>query len=299
MKSLWVAVCTIAWTVSPLTALAAEREIIVYGQNAPEWNRSLGVTATRGSCNGPVETCMSTIGALLAGQHTSRFYLNLFDEPKTNLARAAAYSERSLAEPRLRELGIDDFPDHFNGWCRDASAPCDAYLGQLIDATKSKNPALAFGVTIYEDQIDALLANPRLTKALRGRIDLVHLFFHDRRNGPAFESWLSRIKQAFPRARVIGGSYPYDRLDYEKCADKAACVPAEARELQEKTLRVEAKLLATGAIAGIEFYPGHFGWEERWPAWDNPRICKPEHKAACIANTKAMHADAAAILRAK
>jgi hypothetical protein len=294
MKSLLVLLSVVS-----LKAFAAEREIIVYGQNAPEWNKNLGVTATRSACNGTVDFCMTSMAALMAGQHTSRFYLNLFDDPKTNLERAKGFGERSLAEPRLRELGIDDFPDHWNGWCHNASVPCEGFLRQIIENAKSKNPALKFGVTIYEDQIAGLLANPRFTADLRGRIDNVHLALHDRNNGPRFETYLAQIKRAFPRAQVIGVSYTYDRLDYEKCTSPSGgCGAVEARELNKKLLRVQARLLKEGVLAGIEFYPGHFGWEEKWPAWNDPKICKPERKADCIENTRVMHGDAVAILKA-
>jgi hypothetical protein len=292
MKSL-----LILFSVVSLKAFAAEREIIVYGQNTPQWNQKLGTTATRGACNGTVDFCMTSMAALMKGQNTAHFYLNLFDDPKTNLERAKGFGERSLAEPRLRELGIDDFPDHWNGWCR-GNPQCDTYLKQLIENTKAKNPALKFGVTIYEDQIAALLANPRFTADLRGRIDNVHLALHDRNNGPRFETYLAQIKQAFPRAQVFGVSYTYDRLDYEKCASPGGCGAVEARELNKKLLRVQARLLKEGVLAGIEFYPGFFGTEDKWAAWNDAKICKPERKADCIENTKVMHGDAVAILKA-
>jgi hypothetical protein len=273
-------------------ALAQAREIIVYGQNTPEWNKALGATATRSACNSTPEGCMKTVAALLQGQHTSRFYLNLWDDPKVIAENAAQYSKFSLEEPRLHELDIDDFADHFTGWCR--SLRCEDLLRQVIENTKSKNRNLKFGITIYEDQLSGLLANPRFTPDLRKRIDTVHLFFHTRSNGPNFEAYLKQIKQNFPNARVIGGSYPYDRIDYEKSRNSTA----EERDLQKRTLRVETRLLSEDAIAGVEFYPGHFGMEERLTLWNDPHECKPERKQACIENTKAMHNDAEMLLRA-
>ena len=276
-------------------ALAEEREIIVYGQNAPEWNRKLGATATRSSCSAPPAACLSSMAALLEGQQTSHFYLNLLDDAKI-AERAAELSQRSLEEPRLRELSIDDFADHFNGWCHAQGPRCAAFLRRIIDNTKGRNKALQFGVTIYEDQLAQLLADPNFPADLRGRIDAVHLYFHDRRNGPRFEDYLKQIKAAFPQAKVFAGSYAYDRLDYEKCAD---CTPAGHRELQRQTLRLEARLLREGRISGIEFYPGHFGWEEKLPAWSDPRVCRPERRSACVENTKAMHDDVLPILKSK
>jgi hypothetical protein len=279
-------------------ALAEEPEVVVYGQNAPEWNQKLGVSATRSSCSAPVDSCMSSMAALLKGQKTGHFYLNLLDDPKI-AARAAELSARSLGEPRLRELDVDDFADHFNGWCHAQGRGCEGFLRRIIESTKARNRALRFGITVYEDQLAELLGNPSFTSELRGSIDSVHLYFHDRRNGPRFETYLKQIKAGFPNARVFGGSYPYDRIDYEKCTLPAACVPVEQRELQKETLRVETRLLKQGEIAGIEFYPGHFGWEERLPAWDDARSCKPARRSECIENTRVMHGDVGAILKSK
>jgi hypothetical protein len=282
---------------SALSQGAPAQEIIVYGQNAPAWNKSLKVTATRGSCDGTSSNCMTQMAALMTGQNTSHFYLNLFDAPKLIGARAAEYGQQSLADPRLREIGIDDFLDHFNGWCLSPALRCGAFLQQMIESAKSKNPALLFGITVYEDQIAALLANPRLTEPLRDHVEVVHLYVHKRANGLQFETYLAQIKQAFTHAAVIGGSYPYDRLDYEKCDPSAGpCDAASARELQRQTLAIQVRLLRQGALAGLEFYPGFFGWEETWPSWNNPLVCNPARVAECIANTKEMHADVLAAL---
>jgi hypothetical protein len=286
----------VALLVSGSQANAQAPEIIVYGQNAPAWNQKLGVTATRSSCNAPVDTCMTSMAALMNGQHTSRFYLNLYDDAKI-VERAAELSRRSLQEPRLVELAVDDFADHWNGWCRAQGPACGAFLRRIIESTKARNRALRFGVTLYEDQLEGLLAHPSFTQDLRDRIDNVHLYFHARENGPRFEKYLARIKQAFPNARVIGGSYPYDRLDYEKCAVPAVCVPVEQRELQKETLRLEVGLLRKGLISAIEFYPGHFGWEDRLPAWNDPKACRPSRTAECVENTRVMHGDVLPILK--
>ena len=127
----------------------------------------------------------------------------------------------------------------------------------------------------------------------------MHLYFHDRRNGPRFGDYLKQIKTAFPRAAVFGGSYAYDRLDYEKCAEPASCNAAAQRELQRETLRIEVRLLRRGEIAGIEFYPGHFGWEDRLPAWNDPKVCRPSRKSECVENTKQMHSDVPLILKSR
>lgn len=167
-------------------------------------------------------------------------------------------------------------------------------MNQIIDNTKSSNPKLKFGLTIYETEIASLLANPKFTPEIRRRIDIVHLYIIDRANGPNFESYLKQVNEGFPNAKVIAGAYPYDRIDYERCHN---CSPVEARDLQKRTLRVEVQLIRAGSLAGIEFYPGFFGLEDRWPGWDSPRNCAPERRQQCIDETKTMHGDALMILR--
>lgn len=273
------------------SASGQTREIVVYGQNAPSWNQQMGVTATRGTCNLSPEACMKTVETLLQQQHTSHFYLNLIADPETVLNYASQYSNASIAEPRLYEITLDDFPDHFNAWCRTPGVKAGALLSEVIKRTKSRNPRLRFGVTIYEDQISGLLANPAFTLELRSRIDTVHLFVHYRANGPRFETYVRRIKQDFPNASVIAGSYPYDRIDYRTCApaSHAHCSTAQELELFKQTLNIQVRMLQLGVVSGIEFYPGFFGWEENYGGWADPNQCLSRRKQDCIDNTKAMH----------
>ena len=270
-------------------ANAQTREIIVDGQNAPEWNQWLGVTATRGSCNLPPEGCMQQVEALLKSQHTRHFYMNLWDDkdPQSILDRATYYSNASLSEPRLYEVGIDDFTDHFNNWCVMSAIRCDSFLGEVIAAVKSQNKALKFGLTLYEDQLPSLLANRRFTPALRNQIDTVHMVLHQRQNGPQFESYVNEVKHKFPNAQVIAASYHYDRIDYVKCGG-VRCSAAQELDFYKQTLKLQLTLLQQGVVSGIEFYPGYFGWEEKWPSWDNPKVCSPARKQDCIDNMKAM-----------
>jgi len=272
---------------------AEEPDIIVYGQNAPEWNKNLGVTATRGSCSSEAEVCIKNVGLLLAGQHTKHFYLNLPTDPVKSLSYASFYSKASKTEPRLYEVDLDDFSDHFTVWCR-TNPHCDRVLNEIIDNVKSANAKLKSGLTIYEDDIPILQANPHLTPEIRNKVDTIHLYIHERANGPKFERYLKQIKEMFPNAKAIAGVYAYDRLDFEKCH---GCSAAEARDLQKQTLREQVRLLQSGALVGLEFYPGHFGWEEKWEGWNDPAECAPGRKEQCAENTKAMHNDAVMILR--
>lgn len=272
-----------------ISAHGQAREIIVEGQDSPEWNQKLGVTATRGSCNLPPEGCIKTVPLLLASQHTSRFYLNIWDDlnSKTILERTAYYSQASLTTPGLYELDIDDFVDHFNGWCHTPGQGCDVLLGQIISATKSRNKALRFGVAIYEDQLTQVLDNPRFTPALRDQIDSVHLYLHQRQNGPEFESYVNQVGHHFSHAQVIAGAYHYDRIDYTKCG-ALPCTPAQELNYYTQTLKLQLTLLEHQVVNGIEFYPGGFGLEDKLSFWNDPRICAPARRQQCIDNTKAM-----------
>jgi hypothetical protein len=268
-------------------AHAQSREVIVYGLNTPQWNQKLGVTSTRSSCNLSPEGCVQVIPKLLNSQGTVRFYLNILDAPDI-LNRTAYYSQASLSEPRLYELDIDDFIDHFNGWCHRPGVSCTALLAQVIANTKSRNPALKFGVTLYEDQLASLLANPQFTPQLRGEIDTIHLYMHLRQDGPHFESYVNTIRHAFPNAQVIGGAYPYDRIDYVNCGAPRCDADGE-RTTYQQTLKTELVLLQHGVINGIEFYPGSFGLEDKIAMFNDPRECSPERRQECIDSTKQMH----------
>lgn len=269
-------------------AYGQTQEIILDGQNAPGWNKKLGVTAIRGSCNLSPEECVASVAVLLKGQNVSRFYLNILDDPKTIVTRTTYYSKASLSQPGLVELDIDDFVDHFNGWCKATpGVQCDKLLGEVIAATKSNNPALKFGLTIYEDQLDSLLANPRFTPALRDHIDTVHLALHQRQNGPRFESYVNIVNHKLPNAKVIAGSYHSDRIDYIKCGN-VRCSAEQEFDLYKQTLKLQLTLLEHKVISGIEFYPGYFGMEEKWKYWDDPRICASARKQQCIENSNKM-----------
>jgi hypothetical protein len=276
---------------SSASVAAQTREVIIYGQNTPAWNQKIGVTGTRGTCNLAPVKCIQTVKTILDEQHTSRFYLNLVADPKTVADYAALYSRASLSEHRLYEITLDDFPEHFNTWSRMPGVTADALLGQVIDRTKSVNPNLKFGVTIYEDQIDSLLANPRFVASLRNRIDTIHLYVHFRADGPLFEAYVLRIKQNFPFSSVIAGSYPYDRIDYWACApsSRAHCTSAQELDLYKQTLKIQVRLLEQGVVRAIEFYPAFFGMEEKYGGWSDPRQCSPERKQICIDNTKTLH----------
>ncbi len=263
-----------------------QARLIIAGQNTPEWNRKLGVNAMRGSCNLAPADCMNDVSGLLTGQHTNLFYLNIWDDANIG-SRAAYYSAASLSEPRLCELDIDDFIDHFNNWCLRSRISATRLLSEVITRTKSKNKMLKFGLTLYEDQLASLLANPSFTPALANEIDTIHLCLHRRENGLKFANYVALVQRNFPNAVVIAVSYSYDRIDYIS-GPNGPWTPAQELDLYKRTLKIQLELLQKGIVGGIEFYPGRFGFEDHWPGWDDPKICKPWRKEDALKNTRAM-----------
>lgn len=261
--------------------------VILSGQNPVEWNKRLGVNATRGSCNLSPEACMKQAEDLMRGQQTNQFYRNLQEDPNTILSYAAYDSQASVTDPRLVEVALDDFTDHFNGWCKTPKVRCDQLLAQVIATSKSKNKNLKFGLTLYEDQLSSLFANPHFTPALRAQIDLVHLYIHQRQNGPRYASYVAQVKQNLPNAQVIAGAYPFDRVDYIKCGN-GPCSAAQEQNYYKQTLQIQLNLLKDGSVVGLELYPGYFGREDKWPHWNEANICSPNRKQECIDSTKAM-----------
>jgi hypothetical protein len=292
IRKLALLVCVI--TLFSVMGNAADREIVVFGQNTSERNLQLGVTSTRTSCSLSAQECIESGRKLLAGQKTKKLYLNLPVQATKIETYAAYYSKASLDDQWVYELAVDDFLDHFREWCLEPGISCESLLNRVIDKTKLSNSKLQFGVTIYENEIDQILANPHLNSDLRKRIDTVHLYMFIRADGSNFQRYVGQIKRAFPKAKIIGGSYSYDRLDYEPCKN---CSSLNARALHKQLLQDELHLLESGVIFGIEFYPGFFGLEDKWPSWDDPRMCAPTRKQQCIDNTKVMHEDAGILLR--
>lgn len=266
-------------------------DIIIFGQNSPTWNRQMGVAGTRTSCSDSPTGCLTALQQLLTGQGTHRAYLNLPIALKTAISSAQSYSELASTFPALVELSIDDFGDTFRNWCAAPNADCTDELAKIITTMKSQTSNLGFGITVYEDQLESAVQNPRLPPSLRELVDTIHLAIHYRGNGPQYAYYVTTVKNAFPRARIMAVSYAYDRIDYVPCSANSTvmCSLNEELHLFQQTLQTQLDLLSHHAIDGLEFYPGYFGIESLWPGWRNPRICKPERVDGCISNTTLMH----------
>jgi hypothetical protein len=115
----------------------------------------------------------------------------------------------------------------------------------------------------------------------------VHLYLHQRQNGPKFESYVNEVRHHFAKAQVIAGAYHYDRMDYLNCGP-VRCTPAQELNYYAQTLKLQLTLLQHQVVNGIEFYPGNFGWEDKWASWGDPKMCAPARRQECIDNTKSM-----------
>jgi hypothetical protein len=147
------------------------------------------------------------------------------------------------------------------------------------------------GVTIYQDQLTSgALDHLQLSDTSRRSIGFVHLYPHYRKERKPVADYIAQAKQAFPNAKVILGNYAYDRREYLPCSpdDHARCSREEEISLFDQNLREGLRIVRSGAVAGIEFFPGNFGFEDSWKGWNNARACKQGERSACVQNTLAM-----------
>jgi hypothetical protein len=255
--------------------------------NLPQWNKTLGVVQTRQSCSeaeAPGQ-CLKFVGGV-AKANNVKVFLAIKLNTSTSIDYASAYSRLSLNAPYLFEIGIDDFVDQYKALFSSTSQPA-GLLSTVISNVKSANPSLKFGAQ-----------EAKLPASLRSQFEYIHLFIHYRENGPNFESYVQQVKRMFPKARIIAGSYAYDRRYYLPCHPSGpACSTEQELDLYEKSIVLQAQLMRAGIIDSIEFYPGYFGHEDQIPG-QNPKYCARGDSAACVANTKTMREAAAAALGA-
>jgi hypothetical protein len=87
------------------------------------------------------------------------------------------------------------------------------FVSDVIGTTKSENPDLAFGVTIYEDGLRPCGADK--PAGVAARADLICASVCALRGRCAeFRSNVATAKNIFPNAKIIAGAHPYDRINY-------------------------------------------------------------------------------------
>lgn len=272
-------------------------KITSWAQNTPDGIAEFGIVQVRTACDAAPETCVKRVPALERSEGIRQVAINLA-MPRADAEQlrdyVARYAVLSATTPGLVEVGIDDY----YAFMRRNNI---TNFTEVVESTRSADPRLRFGTTVYEDELDGIAASPSLfPEALLRRIDRIYLYLHYRQNVKDYARFVARARELFPNAEIFGGSYAYDRINYIACAegpDTAPCSREREIDLFRQSLVQQVAMMRSGTLAGIEFYPGQFGREDAWNGWDNPRICHADRKAECIENTKEMRRIAAAILK--
>jgi hypothetical protein len=257
--------------------------------NTPDWDNRLHVSGIMIGCSSEPASCLKFAASRVAQRPGQKVFLSTDFKPEVAVKYAQEYSKLSLQNPFLQEIKIDDFVAQYTHLFSSGVADPNSMLNSMIDAVKSQNRALHFGITLYENEIDSpYLKEPKMTASTRSKVDSVHFFLVYRANVENYESYVRQVKKLFPNAKVIAGAYAYDRISYIACSQYSSrkCSPAEEIKLFRQTLDTQVRLLKSGEVEWIEFFPGAFGMEDEWKGWDrDPRTC-PGRKQECINNTK-------------
>ena len=277
--------------------------IMTWGENVSSWNEALGVDGMREACSIYPTKCEPYLDNLANLSGAKSYYVSFPLDPSTSVSWAKEYSTLSLSHKMMVEIGFDDFVNRIEDDQIAGTLPNPAaFVSNVIAATKSANPNLAFGVTIYEDSLThAVLTNAVLPASLRAEIKYVHLFVHYREDAPNYASYVATAKSIFPNATIIAGAYPYDRMDYLPCAYKGTvhCTWSQEQSLYKELLQIQANLLKQGTVHGLEFFFGYFGDPQDWPTWtSSTRICAPTRLSTCYENTATLQNITLDVLRA-
>ena len=265
-------------------------KIITWGENAPEWNRILHLGALRVGCSDPPSSCADYAQKAAKSQGVDKVFLAILLKPDQTPAYAREYSQLSLKDPALYEVGFDDFV----GQCEHQKLPIAAMsslLNGIAQGLKQLNPNLHLGITVYEDELtSSTFPLSQLDEQFRKSVDFVHLYPHYRKEAESFPAAVQQARQIFPAAKIIAGVYAYDRRDYLPCTrgGPAPCTNQEEINLFAQSFKERLGMLGNSGVEWLEFYPGSFGSEAQWSQWKQPRMCRPERLRECIENTKAM-----------
>lgn len=281
-------------------ATARDAHIYTWIGNTPAWDRKLHISGYRMGCDdGDPQGCVRDATQAVEQEGLTRIFLSMPVDPERTPGDAREYSRLSVSRPFLAEAGFDDFIGRYGKLFLRPGIDPPSWLRGVIHNVKSDNPHLAFGITLYEDELDSpFLRAPQLPADIAQSVDYVHLFLHYRRDAPLYAAYIERAKALFPRAKIIAGLYAYDRVNYIPCspASQQPCTPAEEILLYKQAVSIAAQLLKDGRIVGIEFYPGFFGKENEWGGWKHTDYCSPWRVKECVENTRIMRKNTATIL---
>ena len=288
---LLMALLTLFYGISEPAFGASGGKVITWGANTREWNRQLGVDALRLGCSSAPATCVNDADHSARAQGVKSAYLSILLNAGNSPLDARVYSQLSLRDPVLYEVGFDDFVSQ----CERQKLPADALNTLLKDFArqlKSVNPNLHLGLTIYMDQLSSgsSFSLLNLNQEFRSQVDYIHLYPHYRKEAQPLSVVVEKAKQVFPNAKIIAGAYAYDRRDYLPCVrgGSGPCSNEEEVSLFRSLFEEQWAMLRSGVVTAIEFYPGSFGTEEEWSGWENPRSCRAGRRQECVANTRDM-----------
>lgn len=280
------------------TSTSHRWQIVTWASNTKEWNSRLHVTGYRIGCGNDPEQCVHRGEVDTKRDSIENIYISMPLKAGISAADASAYSALSRNNPFIVEAGFDDFVDR-DQLLRSSHPDIPGFLQTVTGNIRKANSRLKFGITLYEDELDSpYIRPPLLPTSVSRQIGYVHLYLHYRGDAQFYPRYVQETHQLFPNAKILAGSYAYDRVAYIPCSphSEEKCTPQQDQTLFLESLRIQANLLRAGRVAGIEFYPGYFGKEAQWPHWNEPDICAPERRQQCIANTVNMRRAAASLL---
>lgn len=250
----------------------------------------LGIQATREGCSSLPQHCMDYFRQLVHSGVVRQVYASVAFDPATAADYSAQYAAMSRHTPWLVEVGFDDFVSQYDRAVQQIGTDAAlALLQQAVQNFKRGKPNLKFGITLYEDEVeDGRSIAAKFPGSFRDSVDYVHFYVHYRENGPKFAQYIGGIKRLFPKAKLIGGVYAYDRIDYVPCApgSKLKCSVAQELDLFSRATDVEVGLARRGVLDALETIPGHLGTEAAWwKSEDDPRACATIRIRECVANT--------------
>jgi len=287
-KIAWVALIVVLGCAAvQLESRAAEHwPVITWGDDSPDWDQKLHVTAVREGCSGQPSTCVGEIKA----PHGEKLFLSILLKTAIPGNYGAQYGLLARQNRSLVEIGADDFVGQYEKLFLSGQPNPTAGLTSLIDGIKAGDPNLGFGLTIYEDELQSpYVADDKFPAGERAKVNYVHFYIHYRADSPNVASYLPQLKTVFPNAKVILGVYAYDRISYLPCSKGGQpCTAQQEEDYMRQGLDADLNLVKDGSAAGIEFWPGAFGREDEWTGWDQARIC-PGRKSECVQNMKQMH----------
>ena len=263
-----------------------KRPALIYsGRTTPIPDLAPIDTAMSFACSLAPQACANNAAQFVAGSQTRCAVVSLFLEKITDGDTTAFVAPYGADTCSIR---IDDFLGHYQDLAAKGRVGAQQLLGNLIAAAHQHQPPLAFGITLYEDEIPTV--GEAVPSDLRERVDTVYLYLHYRASGPDFPVTVRAAQRLFPNARMIGGAYVYDRHDYVPCepGGKAPCTPEQEISFFESAFREQIKMANRGELAGIELYPTAFETPDRWRGWQNPKLCKPNDVSQCVAITRRM-----------